>query len=171
MRGIHMSLLRTGFILFFFITTAFSQSLGNIHGMIQHQQTGEPISFAQIILIESNQGTVADAVGNYSFENIEVGTYTLMVSHIGFQQFEKRIQIMASHDETLDVLLVEQPIHLDEILVSAQGPGTLRSEIHSRALGEKAPRDVGDFFKTIAGGARRKKGGLCSGSKPERLPA
>jgi len=77
-----MSLLRTGFILFFFITTAFSQSLGNIHGMIQHQQTGEPISFAQIILIESNQGTVADVAGNYSFENIETATKGFQVYNI-----------------------------------------------------------------------------------------
>ncbi len=156
-----MSFFRSLFILFVCTNPIIAQTYGDIQGSIVHDQTGEPISFAQIVLIEANKGTAADVAGIFNLDGVEPGNYTLMVSHIGFLPHKTVIQIAADQVQTLELKLKEQPIHLDKILVSASIPAAMRSEIHSQALGEKAPRDVGDFFKSIAGGAAVKKGGYA----------
>jgi len=77
----------TFFILFLFISGAvFSQT--SIQGKIKEEATGEAVLFATIALYKNDvlmQGAESDFDGNYSFSDIDPGTYDIEVSYIGLQ--------------------------------------------------------------------------------------
>lgn len=138
-----------------------AQTSGRISGKVTHHQTGEPASFAQIVLAGTKTGAAADASGEFNLDNLAPGSYMLQVSHIGFKTYTTIVQVINDEHQILEIKLQEQSISLDNILVSAQSPVSMQTEIYAKTLSEKAPRDVGDFFKTIAGGAAVKKGGYA----------
>ena len=156
-----MSYIRSG-VLWVLITTAlFAQPPARVGGNTINHKTGEPIGFVQIIIVETHQGTVSNAVGVFELPRLTLGTYTLQATHIGFDSYTTTIEVLPLQKQSLTLTLNEQPILLDEILVSANSPLTMKSEIHSSNLSERAPHDVGDFFKVIPGGAAVKKGGYA----------
>ncbi len=77
----------TFFILFLFTSGAvFSQT--TIQGEIKDEATGDAVLFATVALYKNDvlmQGTESDFDGNYSFSDIDPGTYDIEVSFIGLQ--------------------------------------------------------------------------------------
>ena len=58
---------------------------------------GEPLPGAQVYIAELGEGTMTDVDGNYILLNLEVGTYDITVSMIGFST-----QVIQSVDIVMD---------------------------------------------------------------------
>jgi len=84
----------------------FSQT-GNIQGNIQDKEyAGNPLPFADIYIKGTTKGATTDFDGNYFIENIEPGTYTLVISFVGYET--KQIpNIIIKEDKTT--------VHNDEL--------------------------------------------------------
>jgi hypothetical protein len=76
------------FVLFALIiisNTPFAQSLsGSIYGRVFDFTTKQPISFANILVLETNLGAATDAEGYFKIETIPVNTYQVKASVVGF---------------------------------------------------------------------------------------
>ncbi|MEV7502550.1 carboxypeptidase-like regulatory domain-containing protein [Streptomyces sp. NPDC093018] len=61
--------------------------LGNVHGTVRHEHTGQPVPDAQITLLSSSGEVVASAAtdpdGAYTLQNLAPGTYTVVTSGYG----------------------------------------------------------------------------------------
>lgn len=55
-----------------------------ISGTVTEKKTGTPVPFAEVKLIETNTPTQTDFDGNYSFENLTKGTYSILFRLEGF---------------------------------------------------------------------------------------
>ncbi|WP_010177763.1 TonB-dependent receptor [Aquimarina agarilytica] len=77
--------------LFFLLSLAFASSFaqGNIKGVVSDKElAGSPLPFADVYLKDTTKGTTTDFDGNYLIENIDPGTYTLVISFVGYEAQE-----------------------------------------------------------------------------------
>ena len=88
-------------------------------------KNGEPVPFAQLQLQPNKLNTVADFKGNFTFKNVEKGTYTLKIIALGFKPLEQKIQIPSSTQLTIE--LEKDIFGLEEFTVTAN-----RSEVSRR---------------------------------------
>ena len=96
----------------------------SISGFIKNSTDGEPIPFANIILMDSIseetlKGTSSDINGYFILTTLTSNEYVLNISIIGFQIYKQKIII---YDENIrvDISLIPQPISLDEVSISSE---------------------------------------------------
>ncbi len=95
---------------------AFSVS---ISGTIKDQKTGEPLPYANIIIVDTIIGTASDINGYYIIPSINTGEYLLKVMVIGYAVSENKIFIDTDNIR-LDIELIPEVIDVDEVKVSAE---------------------------------------------------
>ncbi|MEM9296944.1 MAG: TonB-dependent receptor [Bacteroidota bacterium] len=79
---------------------------------------GEPLAFAGVSIANSTLGVVTDASGAYSIENVPVGEVTLKVASVGYRTFTKTLNVKANSNTTVDAVLTEDLLNLEEVVVS-----------------------------------------------------
>ncbi|MDB5151954.1 MAG: TonB-dependent receptor, partial [Mucilaginibacter sp.] len=79
-------------------------------------QTGAPLSGATIT-ISPTISTIADAAGKYQLSNLTNGNFTLKVTYIGYQPFEKTVALTAN--TIINVSLSNSTTLTEEVTVSA----------------------------------------------------
>lgn len=87
----------------------------NISGTVAENSTVLP--GAGVKLKNKGQSVVAGSNGRYEFSNLPAGTYTLVVSYVGYATQEKTINLSAN--TTVDFKLTTLSFLADEVVVSA----------------------------------------------------
>lgn len=107
--------------LLIFTNTLFSQQTGTIAGVISDKEyDNEPLSFATIVIKGTQTGTTSDMEGNYRLENLEIGTYTISVSFVGYETIEvPDIQVENKKTTVVNVSLGAGNVSLDDIVIRA----------------------------------------------------
>ncbi len=108
------------FILIMFI---FSGITGKIQGVVKDEGTKEPISFADVIILNTEMGSATDDNGNFFILNVPSGRYTIEVSCVGYQT--KRIEnIFVEVDQTirLNITLKQTAIEVAPVTVYGETP-------------------------------------------------
>ena len=65
----------------------------NIVGHILDKKTGEHLSFINVYLHGTTNGTTTDATGHYYMKNLPEGKYTLVMKSIGYKTEEKTVNL------------------------------------------------------------------------------
>ena len=99
---------------------------GSITGKITDAKTGDTVPGANVLLVEISRGAATNTNGQYTIENVPVGTYTLRVSFVGYTTYEKQVQITAGQTLTQNVSLKSGALGLDEVVVTGYGSQTKR---------------------------------------------
>ncbi len=113
------------FVSFYAIYNAHGQT-GNIQGTIRNAE--ESLPFATIHLKNTSMGTTSDMEGDYKLDNIEAGSYVLIISHVGHISLKREIQINAGETLTANFEMSSSDL-LDEIVVS----GTMKPTFVSKS--------------------------------------
>jgi iron complex outermembrane receptor protein len=82
-------------------------------------EKNEAVAGATIHLLNSGEGTISNARGNYQLNNLSPGKYTVVVSAIGYAEENKEINLGQS-GVTLNFKLNNSLVRLDAIVVTAQ---------------------------------------------------
>ena len=107
----------------FFIAIIFSFVSGQngiVSGFITDSSSGEALIGANVSLQETGQGMATDMNGYYIIQDIKPGTYTIMVSYIGFNTNRQFISIDFEESKKFDISLAEQVLRLTEVEVTAE---------------------------------------------------
>lgn len=92
----------------------------SLEGKVIDRETGEPILFGSVALYKNDvlvTGTETDLDGNYSFSNIDPGTYDVEISYVGYQtQRQEGVLVSAGKANRLDIEL-SSGIDLQEVVV------------------------------------------------------
>ena len=91
-----------------------------ISGKVTDASTGEELPGANILLVESGQGTATTIDGTYSIKNVQSGSYVLSVSYIGYKNKQMPITV-GNSDMVIDVAVEPDFLGLDEVVVTAYG--------------------------------------------------
>jgi len=102
-------------------TLAIAQT-GTIEGaLIDKDQNNEPLPFANVIIKGTSQGTTSDFDGNYSIENVPVGTYTIEFSFVGYETLDiPNVVVEADKFTRIDAGLSASAATLDEVVIKVQ---------------------------------------------------
>lgn len=101
-------------------TLSFAQS-GRLGGTITDKNDSEPLVGAHVILLQNNTtkaGVVTDYNGQYIFESITPGNYTLRISYIGYKTIDiPNIAIKAGQLTKEDIELTPEEIEVEVLEV------------------------------------------------------
>ena len=147
---------------------AFAQSNGKISGTVRDALTGESLPGVTVYLEQdSNIGTVTDVNGKYFMLSVPPGTYTVVMSYVGFATVKNQnVQVFSGRTTNLDGELKEEVIQGEEIIVSAERPIVVRdrtttvSYIAREAIEKLPVQEVRDLVKFQPGVVTNSSGGF-----------
>lgn len=93
-----------------------------IRGNITDKESKSPLSFASILLLNSNPtvGTSADSVGNFTLTKIPVGRQNIQISYQGYKTtVVSDIQLSAAKEIVLQIELEENAVSLNTVTITA----------------------------------------------------
>jgi hypothetical protein len=114
-------LLRCSLIAFvLLLTTAAWSQTGTIRGFVYDKATGEPVIFTNVILKGTTTGAATDVNGYYSISKIAPGTYTLLVTYLGYDTLTKTVSVARDQIITEKLFLTKSAIQIREFEVSGE---------------------------------------------------
>lgn len=118
----------------------------SVSGKITDQQTGDVLPGATITLQNTANSVVANATGQYQFNNLKPGAYVLQVVYIGYNTQKKRINLSAN--TTANFYLTNSSQQAEEVTINAtraekNAPTTFtnlsKKDIEKNNLGQDLP--------------------------------
>ncbi|GAB3180067.1 TonB-dependent receptor [Telluribacter humicola] len=101
------------------VPQSFAQSAqGSIRGTITSTD-GQPIYPATVSLKRSKAGTVTSETGEFVLNNLEAGTYTLVLSAVGYGAVEKSVRVSSGQASTVEIAMPSTIEQLSEVVVTA----------------------------------------------------
>ena len=107
------------FVVLFFSITAYSQT-ATIKGFINEEATGEAVIFTSVYLAGTHFGAVTDVNGYYVISKIPPGSYTLMVTYMGFDSIKTSLTLKSNDIILKNLKLKKSNVSLKEINISAE---------------------------------------------------
>jgi hypothetical protein len=147
------------FIHLAFVCLAFAQG-GVLKGTVRDALNNNAISFANVFLLNTTNGTTTDIDGNFILENIKPGVYDVEISYLGYKTqtfFEAEIQ--SAKPFIINVKLEEDATQLSEVVVKAEPfRKTSESPLSLRTIGiteiKRNPggnRDISRVIQSLPG--------------------
>ena len=98
----------------FFSVISFAQVTGTVTS-----QKNEPLAVVNIFIENTRTGTTTNNDGYYQLDLQKTGEYTIVFQYLGFKTFKKKVKI-ENFPYTLDAVLQEEDISLDEVVLNAE---------------------------------------------------
>ncbi len=132
-----------------------AQSTGKVTGVVRDAVRGETLPGVSVYLEENPYlGTITDADGRYFLLSVPPGTYTVVMSYVGFATVRTAdVQVFSGRTTTVDAEMREEVIQGEEVVVQADRPIVVRDRTTSvsfvdQATIEKLPvQEVGDLVR------------------------
>ncbi|MGI9626940.1 MAG: TonB-dependent receptor domain-containing protein, partial [Longimicrobiales bacterium] len=103
---------------------------GTVQGQVVDANSQRPLSNAQVSIVGTGIGQLANSSGRFLLLNVPQGEQTIRVDLIGFGQSEQTVTVTAGQASIVDFSMSSTAISLDELVVTGVGAETTR-----RALG------------------------------------
>ena len=160
------------YILVFYITCTFlySQS-ASISGTVKDILNGDALIGANVFIQETSLGAATTDNGQYQINNVNLGTYTVKVSYIGYQSKEVEITLSEAKNYVQDFNLAYTTVEGKTVLVTAQAKGqmdainrqlkakSIKNIVSSDRIQELPDANVAESVARIPGVSIRREGG------------
>jgi len=109
------------YILLFFPFFCYSQNsqFATVSGVVLNSSDSQPLPNANVYLSEKNISGISAKDGSFTLNKIVAGSYILKVSFIGYQKYEKKIDLKEGQNLFLKIFLKDTSFTSKEILVRA----------------------------------------------------
>jgi len=110
----------------FLLLSVFSSNLysqdqeGVIRGFVYEKETGEPVIYTNVYLYKTSYGAATDVNGYFAISKIPAGTYTLMVTYLGFDTLQMEVSVRDNEIITKQLYLEKGTYTLEQVQVSAE---------------------------------------------------
>src|SRR5688572_2799646 len=116
-------------------------------------EANQPMIGATITLSQDKKGTITDASGNFHFDKLCKGSYTVKVEYLGYENLEFEITIYGAVTRILH--LKEDVQQLQEVVVEDELQHTEHAHnlatLNAKQLAESAGKTLGESLKEIPG--------------------
>ena len=106
-----------------------AQATGTVRGQVTDASTQRPLAGAQISLVGTQRGGLANSSGQYLILNVPVGTYTVQAEIIGFGHQMMDVTVTAGQVAVANFTLTQQAIDLEELVVTGTAGRTQKRAI------------------------------------------
>ena len=101
--------------------SAFAQNNGRLKGKVVDAQTGESLPSANVFIDQTTMGAATDLDGYYSINAIPPGTYTVVVSMIGYARVQVTgVKITDKEIAEINFSMKPEVIVGEEVVVEAE---------------------------------------------------
>ncbi len=100
-----------------------------IIGCVTDSATSQPIADVNVYLSTTTFGAATNAGGNYVINNIPSGSYTLIISHVGYQWQSVPVNILSNKTVEINVSLSPKVIYSNEVVITAEEPEKWKEEL------------------------------------------
>ena len=146
------TILLTAAVFFFFTRSAAQECNGTFTGRVL-DEANQPMIGATITLSQGQKGTITDALGNFHFDKLCKGAYTVKVQYLGYENLDFEITIDGAVTKILH--LKEDVQQLREVVVEDELEHTEHAHnlatLNSKQLAESAGKTLGESLKEIPG--------------------
>lgn len=97
------------------------QASGTITGKVTVQGAARPLGSAQVLVVGTSIGSQTDDAGEYRLLNVPAGDHQVRVLRLGFAPTTLPVTVVGGETATLDFVLREAAVALEEIVVTATG--------------------------------------------------
>jgi TonB-dependent receptor len=174
MKSLYKLLLCFTFLFVSLVQTIAQSSKGIIVGKINDAaaKNNDPLPYANIGIPALNLGANTDLDGNFRIVNVPAGKHKLVISYVGYDNFETEIDISAGQTVTFDHKM--QPsggVNLETVIISAQAVGqraaineqvnsnTIVNVISKEKLQELPDQNAAESLGRLSGVALQRDGG------------
>jgi iron complex outermembrane receptor protein len=95
---------------------------GTITGTVTDKTDGKPIIGASVNVPDLRRGSITDAEGHYTLNNLPKGIYLVQVTYLGYATYNQRVDL--SKTTTLDIQLVPSSIEAGEVVITGVSKAT-----------------------------------------------
>jgi len=91
-----------------------------INGKVLDAQTHKPLSFATVVVLDTDPviGTSCDVNGNFTLEKVPVGRQSISISMVGYETYvENEFLVSSGHNARIEAELSPKAQELDEVVV------------------------------------------------------
>ncbi len=89
-----------------------------IKGAVTDEATGERLAGASVVLNQGAIGTKTDLLGNFEFDNLQDGTYSITVTFIGYAPTTLEVTLSQNETKTIAVRLSPASLNLHEVTIT-----------------------------------------------------
>ena len=145
-----------------FGTHLFSQTTALIKGRVIDEKNDNPLSGANLLLVETNTGISSDINGEFVFKDLKAGTYHLKVQYLGYYDFSEKISLKAGEKK---IVVIPMRLNIKELIGveirddKIDNPPYAKVTIKKAKLDAAPVRDIGDFLRSIPNVGAVRKGG------------
>ncbi|NOR76691.1 MAG: TonB-dependent receptor [Draconibacterium sp.] len=134
-----------------FLLTGFAQDKITVSGVITNAETKQPILYANIAFPELGIGTSSNEKGEFTIQNVPIGSYTFAVTYIGYKEYSIRVTLKKNVD--LRIKLKQQSLGLKEVTVTAENStgSATSSKIKSEAIDHIQASSLKDVLQLVSG--------------------
>jgi len=139
----------------------------NVTGIVKNIKTIEPVSGANIFVVNNKSGTSTDGKGEFHFQTKVSGILALKVSHVGYH--DTLVNFDISNDIDIEVLLSPDSVEINSIIVTATRTQKVNRNISQRTHSIQAENIVlypatntDDLLKMIPGIVVNRSWGIFS---------
>jgi outer membrane receptor protein involved in Fe transport len=155
--------LKTLFSALMLFVSVFVFAQGTVSGVVSDKD-GVPVVGVNVYLQNTKKGTSTDFDGKFTIQNVENGTYTIVLSALGFNKAKQ--QLVVKGNTKFNFTLTENLSELDEIVVtgvlnpkSKLESSVSVSSVNTKQIDQAAPRATAELFRSIAGIKSESTGG------------
>lgn len=125
-----MQRITQGFLFILLLLTALPFSIlaqdGSITGVVTDRRTGDALAGANLRIADTSTGTATDAEGRYSLRGLRPGSYTLIVSYLGYETMSIEAEVDNGRTD-LDISLRDNFVEIQGITVRGVREGQARA--------------------------------------------
>ncbi len=151
------------FIILSLAASVFAQQTGKISGKVTFGEN-TPLHDASVKIVQLNRSVSTDEEGNFSFDAVVPGRYTLLVHVEGFSDLARTVTIAAGGAETVNFQMQIASLN-EEVTVTSSGTeqSTFDSfqtvnTISSSIITQKSPSSLGEILESETGVSKRSFG-------------
>ena len=151
-----MKLLKTIFLLLSLcLISLYTEAQGrkfSFSGRVTEKESGESVMMANVLIEENGLWAMTDDKGAFKISGISPGSYTIVVSELGYQSVRFQLKINADIKDYRIGLEVES-LSLEEVVVTAKEGGQMSSasKISKQTIEHVQPSSLADVMQLLPG--------------------
>jgi TonB-linked SusC/RagA family outer membrane protein len=92
-----------------------------ISGRVTAAGTNEPLTDARVLVVNTTLSAATNADGRFTIRSVPAGNFVVRVLRVGFQEQKKPVTVAAGGAPTVDFVLTQAVVQLQEIVTTATG--------------------------------------------------
>lgn len=106
-----------------FITSAFAVDYGEIRGIVIDKENGEPLPFANVLIVGTSMGAATDENGEFRIGQVPAGAYKVQAKFMGYQSVTmENVRVSINRITDLEFELPVDALTTEEIVIQASKP-------------------------------------------------